>query len=45
MIASGGVSALADIHQLQRLSLAGIIIGRALYEGTIRLDEAIAAAL
>ena len=44
LIASGGVTTLADVRQLKELPLAGMIIGRALYEGTIRLDEAIAAA-
>jgi len=44
LIASGGVATLEDVRRLKQLPLAGIIIGRALYEGTIRLDEAIAIA-
>lgn len=47
-IASGGVTTLADIEELTRRhaehpNLSGAIIGRALYEGTIRLPEAVAA--
>lgn len=41
IIASGGMSKLADIEQLAQLPLAGIIIGRALYEGTIDLKAAL----
>ncbi len=43
IIASGGVSTLADIEQLWRIDnppLYGAIIGRALYEGTIDLSLA-----
>ncbi|MDD2485679.1 MAG: 1-(5-phosphoribosyl)-5-[(5-phosphoribosylamino)methylideneamino]imidazole-4-carboxamide isomerase [bacterium] len=46
VIASGGVSNLQDIENLVRLESKGIegaIIGRALYNGTIKLPEAIAA--
>jgi len=35
VIASGGVSTIADIHQSRDAGLAGIIVGRALYEGSI----------
>jgi phosphoribosylformimino-5-aminoimidazole carboxamide ribotide isomerase len=46
VIASGGVTTVEDIGRLVRIGrehrrLAGAIIGRALYEGTIRLAEAI----
>jgi phosphoribosylformimino-5-aminoimidazole carboxamide ribotide isomerase len=41
VIASGGVATLEDVRQLARLPLAGCIIGRALYEGRLRLAEAI----
>ncbi len=41
VIASGGVSTLNDIRSLARLPLAGCIVGRALYEGTIELFQAI----
>jgi phosphoribosylformimino-5-aminoimidazole carboxamide ribotide isomerase len=44
VIASGGVTTLEDVRQLCRLPLGGIIIGRALYEGSIDLAEAIAVA-
>ena len=44
VIASGGVSGAADVAALARLGLDGCIIGRALYEGTISLPEAVAAA-
>jgi phosphoribosylformimino-5-aminoimidazole carboxamide ribotide isomerase len=41
VIASGGVTRLDDIRRLSKLGLAGCIIGRALYEGTIDLREAL----
>lgn len=41
IIASGGVSGLADIRALRSLGLYGAIIGKAYYEGSIRLTEAI----
>ena len=47
LIASGGVSSLADVRAVRALEhrgVAGVIIGRALYEGALRLDEAIRAA-
>lgn len=43
VVASGGVSHPADVKALARLPIAGMIIGRALYEGTISLPEALAA--
>ena len=46
VIASGGVSRLEDVQRLQRLAaelpgknLVGVIIGKALYDGRIRLTE------
>jgi phosphoribosylformimino-5-aminoimidazole carboxamide ribotide isomerase len=42
VIASGGVTTLDDIKQLQEARLAGAIVGRALYEGQLRLDEVLA---
>jgi phosphoribosylformimino-5-aminoimidazole carboxamide ribotide isomerase len=42
VIASGGVTTLEDVARLAQCNLAGCIIGRALYEGTINLREAIA---
>jgi len=41
VIASGGVRALADIQALARLPVAGVIVGRALYEGTLSLPAAL----
>jgi phosphoribosylformimino-5-aminoimidazole carboxamide ribotide isomerase len=44
IIASGGVTSYKDVEELEKLSqnipnLEGVIIGRALYEGTITLSE------
>jgi phosphoribosylformimino-5-aminoimidazole carboxamide ribotide isomerase len=44
VVASGGVTSLADVEALTRLPIAGMIIGRALYEGTIELRAALEAA-
>jgi phosphoribosylformimino-5-aminoimidazole carboxamide ribotide isomerase len=44
VIASGGVTTVDDISRLAAAGLAGCIIGRALYEGTLTLSEAIRAA-
>lgn len=46
VIASGGVSSLEDIRQLKNFSsryphLVGVIVGKALYEGKVKLQEAI----
>jgi phosphoribosylformimino-5-aminoimidazole carboxamide ribotide isomerase len=41
VIASGGITTLDDIRLLGRLPLAGCIIGRALYEGTLDFAEAV----
>lgn len=41
VIASGGVTTLADIRQLTQLGAAGCIVGRALYEGRLQLAEVI----
>ncbi len=45
LIASGGVAALDHVRALQELEpegLEGVIVGRALYEGTLDLKEAVA---
>jgi phosphoribosylformimino-5-aminoimidazole carboxamide ribotide isomerase len=45
VIASGGVASLEDIHELMplvALGLEGVIVGRALYNGRIRLPDALA---
>jgi phosphoribosylformimino-5-aminoimidazole carboxamide ribotide isomerase len=44
VIASGGVTTAEDVARLARAGLAGCIIGRALYEGTLTLTEALRAA-
>ena len=47
VIASGGVSSLDDVRSLAALEdprLDGVIIGKALYEGLIRIEEALEAA-
>ncbi|MBA2598549.1 MAG: 1-(5-phosphoribosyl)-5-[(5-phosphoribosylamino)methylideneamino]imidazole-4-carboxamide isomerase [Chloroflexia bacterium] len=44
VIASGGISSLADITAAAAAGAAGTIVGRALYDGRIDLREAIAAA-
>ena len=41
VIASGGVAAIDDVRRLADLPIAGMIIGRALYESAIALPEAI----
>ncbi len=44
LIASGGVSTLADIQTLAKLNISGAILGKALYTGDIDLSEALNAA-
>ncbi len=47
VIASGGIGCLEDLAKLQELEadgVEGVILGKALYEGRIRLEEAIAIA-
>lgn len=39
LIASGGVSSIDDLQQLKELGCAGAIIGKAIYEGRITLNE------
>jgi phosphoribosylformimino-5-aminoimidazole carboxamide ribotide isomerase len=39
LIASGGVSNIEDIKQLKAIGCSGAIIGKAIYEGNISLDE------
>ena len=43
IIASGGVTSIDHLKRLSRIGAEGAIIGRALYTGDIRLDEALAA--
>jgi phosphoribosylformimino-5-aminoimidazole carboxamide ribotide isomerase len=44
VIASGGVTTADDVAQLAALRVAGCIIGRALYEGTLSIRDALAQA-
>ncbi len=39
LIASGGVSTIKDIESLEEIGCSGVIIGKALYEGNIKLPE------
>lgn len=48
VIASGGVGSLADLEALRRLDvggrrLAGVIVGKAIYEGAFTVEEAVLA--
>lgn len=43
-VASGGVGSLADVAALRDMKLYGAILGRALYEGDVKLSDAIATA-
>ncbi len=43
IIASGGVSCLQDIIALEKTGVAGVIVGKALYEGKLDLKDAIEA--
>jgi len=43
IMASGGVSSMQDILALKKIGVDAVIIGRALYEGLIRLEEALEA--
>lgn len=39
LVASGGVGSLDDIYALQKISVDGVIVGKAIYEGKIMLHE------
>lgn len=39
VVASGGVSSVEDVRRIKQAGLAGVIIGRALYEGKITIAE------
>ena len=39
LIASGGVSRIEDVYELEKIGCAGVIIGKAIYEGKISLRE------
>lgn len=44
VIASGGVAELDDVRCLAEINLGGVVIGRAIYEGSVALPDALAAA-
>lgn len=44
VVASGGVAVADDIRQVREIGASGCIVGRALYEGTVTLADALAAA-
>ena len=44
VVASGGVSSMEDIRVLSEMNLFGAIVGKAIYTGAVKLDEAIALA-
>ena len=39
LIASGGISSLTDIQELDRLNIPAVVVGKAIYENKISLDE------
>jgi phosphoribosylformimino-5-aminoimidazole carboxamide ribotide isomerase len=41
VIASGGVASLEDIRRARQTELLGVVVGRALYEGRLTLEEAL----
>jgi len=43
VIASGGVGSLADLAALRSIGVAGVIVGKAIYEGRFGVDEAVLA--
>jgi phosphoribosylformimino-5-aminoimidazole carboxamide ribotide isomerase len=39
LIASGGVSNINDVKELKAIGCSGVIIGKAIYEGLVTLEE------
>jgi phosphoribosylformimino-5-aminoimidazole carboxamide ribotide isomerase len=39
LTASGGVSQLSDLEALKKIGCAGAIVGKAIYEGRITMNE------
>jgi phosphoribosylformimino-5-aminoimidazole carboxamide ribotide isomerase len=39
LIASGGVSKIEDVHELEKIGCSSVIIGKAIYEGRIKLGQ------
>jgi phosphoribosylformimino-5-aminoimidazole carboxamide ribotide isomerase len=44
VVASGGVASMADVTACRDAGLAGVIVGKAIYEGRLSLREAVQAA-
>lgn len=43
IIASGGVASLKDIEELNVLGISGAIVGKSLYDGSLKLEDILAA--
>ncbi len=39
LIASGGIASVGDIRRLREAGVSGVVVGKALYEGRIRLED------
>lgn len=39
LIASGGVGVIEDVYELEKIGCGGVIVGKAIYEGRISLEE------
>lgn len=39
IVASGGISSLQDLRELQHIKVFGAVVGKAIYEGKIKLEE------
>ena len=39
LIASGGVTSIEDVYELEKINCYGSIIGKAIYEGAISLEK------
>lgn len=39
LIASGGVGSIDDLHQLEQAGIPAVVVGKAIYEGRITLDD------
>lgn len=39
LVASGGVGTMQDLQELKRIGVDGVIVGKAIYEGRVKLEE------
>ncbi|MBQ7999380.1 MAG: hypothetical protein IJ296_08685 [Bacteroidales bacterium] len=39
IIASGGISSITDLYELEKINITEAIVGKALYEGKISLND------